>query len=49
MVIAAPYFWGVQMHVIQAPNNQNTLIVQSILNTLKSIRKYPSIITIKHA
>ena len=34
MVIAAPYFWGVQMFVIQAPN-QNTLIVQSIFKYLE--------------
>ena len=36
--------------LIQVPNDQNTLIVQSILqNMVKKIRGYTSIITIKHA
>ena len=40
-IIAALYIWGVQLCIIQAPNDQNSLIVQS--NTWEESRDtFPS-------
>ena len=41
MVVVALYFWGVRLCIVQALNDQNTLIVQSALpSVLRRIRGY---------
>ena len=50
MAIVALCFWSVQPCIIQVLNDQNTLILQSIVQSMvEKIRGYNSIIIVKHA
>ena len=48
MIVAALYYKDVQLCIIQAPNDLNTVNVWSILPNILRIRRYASIVTTKH-